>query len=268
MCYGDIVMKKEKSEKIQRNNLIAIAIVTIAVIVIAIIPVAISAFAPKVYSEITADGLLSYIVASFSTVGTVLLAYIAVKQNEKFKTENDAAQERLERISKQANELSAINQIINVEVARLDRIEEAFYDFSVACDPQELCAIFSAANSSTDYSREVPIKMSNAEKRADDSYFQLISRLRYDCNYSLDGVKKLSDFISEMYQYAKEYITNNNRVHASYFDNFEKFIPCRDDFIKIKETYLRDKNNILDMVLYGNMSLDEVKKVFKKQQLR
>ena len=66
-------------------------------------------------------------------VGTVSLSLLAVWQNKRFKEENDKAQERLERISQQTNELSIINKILEHEEHRIERMNVAlsrFDDFS------------------------------------------------------------------------------------------------------------------------------------------
>ena len=91
-----------------------------------------------------------------------------------------------------------------------------------------------------------------------------IAQKGVDWHFTTDDARTRLKHLYPIVKIQDLHSTNNNQVHAYYFDNFEKFIPCRDDFIKIKETYLRDKNNILDMVLYGNMSLDEVKVQFTR----
>ena len=72
---------------------------------------------------------------------------IAAEQNKRFKEENDISQQRLERIVSQANELAAINKIIEIESARLERLRIAFDEFSAACDPQTLVTIYIKTNS-------------------------------------------------------------------------------------------------------------------------
>lgn len=82
-------------------------VIIVAVIVIIAVPLFINYLAPKVSSEITADGLLSYIISAGTATGTILLAYIAVWQNKKFQKENTVIQERLEKLTREANEISS-----------------------------------------------------------------------------------------------------------------------------------------------------------------
>lgn len=82
-------------------------VIIVAVIVIIAVPLFINYLAPKASSEITADGLLSYIISAGTATGTILLAYIAVWQNKKFQKENTVIQERLEKLTREANEISS-----------------------------------------------------------------------------------------------------------------------------------------------------------------
>lgn len=79
--------------------------------------------------------------------GTVALAAVAVWQNRIIKEENDKSQERLERLTIQANELTVISKIIESESQNLLRLKISFDEFSYACDPQVLSTIY--ANSTT-----------------------------------------------------------------------------------------------------------------------
>lgn len=79
-----------------KKHLWYMGLLVLALIILA--PILISALAPRVSSEVSADGLLGYIIQAVSAAGTILLAYVAIRQNKKFKEENDKAQERLEKI--------------------------------------------------------------------------------------------------------------------------------------------------------------------------
>lgn len=50
-------------------------IILIALVVLILVPVLITILAPSVSSEISADGLLGYIIQAVSAIGTILLAY-------------------------------------------------------------------------------------------------------------------------------------------------------------------------------------------------
>ena len=75
-------------------------------------------------------------------VSTVALGLLAVWQNKRFKEENDVAQERLERLTAQANEISLVNKIIEVESDHLSRLRKALDEFTEACKPATLVNIY------------------------------------------------------------------------------------------------------------------------------
>ena len=81
----------------------------------------------KLQAQWGAGDILTY-------ASTVALGLLAVWQNQKFKEENDKAQERLEELTKQANELSIIGRMIDNKSKKLDNLRHAFSDFEAACN--------------------------------------------------------------------------------------------------------------------------------------
>lgn len=67
-------------------------------------------------------------------VSTVALGLLAVWQNKKFKEESDISQERMEKLTKQANELSAIGKIVEYETENILQLKSKVQDFLDACD--------------------------------------------------------------------------------------------------------------------------------------
>lgn len=67
----------------------------VSIILFIIIPLVVSFFAPAIRSEITADGILSYVISCISSVATILLALVALWQTE-----------RANRITNRANDIS------------------------------------------------------------------------------------------------------------------------------------------------------------------
>lgn len=106
--------------------------------VLILVPVLITILAPSVSSEISADGMLGYIIQSVSAAGTILLAYVAIRQNKRFKEENDLAQQRLEELTKRANELSIIGKVFDYERNKLAEIRQAGDALIHACDPETM----------------------------------------------------------------------------------------------------------------------------------
>ncbi|MCM1235514.1 MAG: hypothetical protein NC489_35895 [Ruminococcus flavefaciens] len=112
-------------------------------------PIIVHIFSPRIYSEITADGLLGYMIQAISAIGTISLAYVAIWQNEKMQSENDKAQDRMENLMVQANNINTVAQIIEYEQGNYSNLRNALDDFSDACNLQGLVNQFSDSLSST-----------------------------------------------------------------------------------------------------------------------
>lgn len=64
----------------------------------------------------------------------VSLGLLAMWQNQRFKEENDKSQERLEKLTIQANELNIIDKIIENETRKLQEAQICWDDFCDACE--------------------------------------------------------------------------------------------------------------------------------------
>lgn len=119
-----------------KKHLWHMGLLVLALIILA--PILISALAPRVSSEVSADGLLGYIIQAVSAAGTIFLAHVAIRQNERFKEENDLAQQRLEELTKRSNELSIIGKVFDYERNKLAEIRQAGDALIHACDPETM----------------------------------------------------------------------------------------------------------------------------------
>lgn len=197
-------------------------------------------------------------------VGTVSLGLLAVWQNQQFKKENDASQERLERLTVQANEITAINKIIEIEADNLSRLRKAFDDFSSACSPQVLVAVYSEGSSSENSSMAMSSFMVNAEKHIDDSFFELTRELRSDIGLRNNDNHPLKLALSHYFHAAK--IITDFFIKDSTKDYSKEFVvlsEARDEFISEREKYLINKENTLQQVIYGTLTLDEIKSLYR-----
>lgn len=87
------------------NWFVLISIITITIVVLAT-PWLIHIYAPRTTSEITADGILGYVVGALSFASTLILSALALWQTHTIQKENDKSQEKMEEITKQANAIS------------------------------------------------------------------------------------------------------------------------------------------------------------------
>lgn len=195
--------------------------------------------------------------------GTVSLGLLAVWQNNRFKEENDTSQQRLERLTVQANELTTINKIIEVESARLERLRKTFDDFTTACDPQTLTTVYADTIASPNSALAIVAKMVSAEKKIDDGFFALSRELRSDTNLQSNDNDPLKISLRNFYSAAKEYV---DRVKNSPTEDFSLFVTvlseARNEFISQRERYLVSRERKLHKVIYGNLSLEEIKSLY------
>ena len=169
-------------------------------------------FAIAVHVAFSVAAPTAWLVAKWSPgdiltyVGTVSLGLLAVWQNNRFKEENDVSQQRLERLTVQANELTAINKIIEVESARLERLRKAFDEFSTACDPQTLTAVYAETIASPNIALAITATMVAAERKIDDSFFTLSRELRSDAALRNNDNDSLKVSLRNFYSTSKEYV--------------------------------------------------------------
>lgn len=226
-------------------------------------------FAVVVHVAFSVAAPTAWLVAKWSPgdiltyVGTVSLGLLAVWQNNRFKEENDVSQQRLERLTVQANELTAINKIIEVESARLERLRKEFDEFSTACDPQTLTTVYADTIASPNIALAITATMVAAEKKIDDSFFALSRELRLDAILRKNDKDPLKVSLCNFYSAAKEYA---DKVKNSPTEDFSPLVTvlseARNEFISQRESYLASRERKLDKVIYGNLSLEEIKSLY------
>ena len=226
-------------------------------------------FAIAVHAAFSVPAPSAWLVAKWSPgdiltyIGTVSLGLLAVWQNNRFKKENDISQHRLEQLTVQANEQTAINKIIEVESIRLDRLRKTFDDFSTACDPQTLAAVYADSIDSPNIALAITATMVAADKKIDDSYFALSRELSLDTNFRNNGSDSLMISLCNFRSAARKY---TNSVKNSPTENFSPLITklseARNEFIAHRERYLVSKERKLNKVIYGNLSLNEIKSLY------
>lgn len=196
-------------------------------------------------------------------VSTEALGLLAVWQNKKFKEENDISQQRLEKLTRQANELAVVSKIIEIEADNLSRLRDAFSEFSAACDPQLLSAIFINSTISENPMQSVFTEMASAEKRIDDSFFALSRELKTDIGVLKNDKNPVKQSVCRYYGAAKDFIEKSKDLSVDSPSKEVKMLAtARDDYIEIREGYLSHRTKILNLVIYGNISLDEIRKLY------
>lgn len=261
-------MKKEDAHKrnsgrhvrkiiawLKMHSVFAWAVISIIFAVVLHIAFCIDAPVKWLVAKWTPGDMLTY-------AGTVSLGLLAFWQNKRFKEENDASQERLERLSFQANELTAINKIIEIEDARLGRLRTAFDDFYTACSPQTIAVAYVEAVKNLSVT-DVTTAMVDAEKSIDDSFFVLSRELRADSKLLSNDEHPLKISISNYYRAAKSCVEEAKNGSAKDLGALTSVLTdVRNEFISQRERYLISKEDKLNAAIYGSLSLREIKSLY------
>ena len=220
-----------------------------------------SDFLPWLEAKWSAGDILTY-------ASTVALGLLAVWQNRRFKVENDAAQLRLENLTRDANELTMRNRIIGIESDNLLRLKKAMDDFSNACDPLELAINYINKANSTTPEVSTLTGLALAEKRIDDSFFALCRELRIypDILLKTTSDDPLLEKLGGYYIASKEFIDEMGKSGTA--ENLKAkrslLTKIKLDFLRERETYLINHEIMLNQTIYGNVSLEEIKSMYYK----
>lgn len=229
-----------------------------------------------IITEWTAADMLSYIAEMSGAMGTIILGVVTLWQTKEIEKENTLSQERLERISKHANELNIINKIIEFEANRLETLNSAYYTFVSTCDANAIVAIIdnhtlnSTDASSKDFIAPCRPALTRLHRECDNGYKIIKEKLKLDTSFSdefliesLDRMKDIfrQDLINPM-------LKNNLNRQESYQlirAHAEPLQKANKTFVQAYETYLANCHQRLNRALFEDMSLMETKALFIKQ---
>lgn len=233
-------------------------------IVCFLIPVIVHIFSPNVNSEITADGLIGYVIQTISALGTVLLAYVAIWQNKKMQEENDNAQNRMEKIALEANNLNIIAKIIEHEQYNLANLKKALDEFSEACDPQKILEEI-GGNEIFDISMII----NKLTMKIDNSFFALAREFRIKPELLKEDGNSLNKMVVIYFNFTKEFLEQYRTLSLPKLQEFvERFQEIREDFCRERENYLVEQETKLNKLIYGNLSLEEIKNLYRFYEKR
>lgn len=194
---------------------------------------------------------------------TVSLGLLAIWQNQRFKEENDISQERMEKLTRRANELSAINKIIEHESEAISRLRIKIENFISACKSEAILEDLSdIANQPDDFKKiYVKTKMDNRIKTIRLCSIELLSELK-SCSDEA-RVRKLIDLISAYGNCAIE-ISKKVRIGLPVDEIYMQKIDKEKDFIINTSDFIADREIRLNKIIYGQFTLDQIKEMYRK----
>lgn len=190
-------------------------------------------------------------------VSGISLGLLAMWQNQRFKGENDKSQERLEKLTIQANELNIIDKIIENETRKLQEAQTYWDDFCDACEFATISGIFIESKGEED---TVLWKMRNHIALINRLYAQLQRIVQNDpndaarnCFTGISNAANRAENLCHFYEKWKEQdgITDTGYIDK-YYKEYKELLLARTMFLSIQEKRL-------NAILYKNMSLDEIR---------
>ena len=201
----------------------------------------------KLQAQWGAGDILTY-------TSTVALGLLAVWQNQKFKEENDRAQERLEKLTQQANELAIIGKIIDNRSAKLQRLQTCFFEFEIASSPGTIESAYTrAADMSergsllSECSRDLTIKVENL-------IIEISGNKGIPSQKICDAIIRLSDATEEIIDH---YFSGTSDSLGE--KELAEYIAAHQEFIKYRSIYISRTERVLNKISYEDVSLADIR---------
>lgn len=227
-------------------------LIIFSVLAVIIIHILFSCHAPNDWWEAKweAGDILTYL-------GTILLGWLAIWQNEELKKTNEISQARLERISEKANDINVISKIIEYELDKKRQLEEAFENFELNCNPQR-------------YSRALiddgDIKVEEQtiileEMELDEAYLKICDKLGIYPDEKRD--RQIDKEVEKLYYETKELIQCiKDKKFSEIESSIDKIKSARGRLGATKNSYLISKRAELDDLIRGDVELKNIKAIY------
>lgn len=215
----------------------------------------------KLQAQWGAGDILTY-------TSTVALGLLAVWQNQKFKEENDKAQERLEELNKQTNELSIIGRMIDNKSKKLDNLRHAFSDFGAACNVGTITAlcisstkIASAHAKLSEHAQKLPRLCNIIETEIAGNWgveFTDISSKIFKLNsLALKIVDQCNGIVSAK---GNKETYDDGKITAL----LKEYAEAYDEFSEARDSYIMETEFLLNTISYKNITLEEIREYIKE----
>lgn len=186
--------------------------------------------------------------------GTIVLAAVALWQNHIFKLENDRSQNRLEEISKQANEINTINKILEFEHTRIHNLYKYLDELEKACDNNNISISLQGCINEN-------IIITQTIEKCDFLFLAVTREMRMDKRG--DTIKdELFELCSDLYKAAVELLKayDNNKLNVDIC--VTKLNKIWKQYFITKEKYINSVQRDFSRLLYENLSLDEIRCIY------
>lgn len=210
--------------------------------------------------------VFAYYGAVLSFIGTTILSLLALWQNKRLSDENAIAQNKLKEISERANELNIISKIVEYESKRLYDLETLLTSYVRACDPQTLLNI-ALENNKLVSNVSLITELTKQVQEIDDLFFKAARQLNLDSASSIKAKSPIGVAFFMLYDKAKDYI-EYCRKNPNDVTNVKILTPltnARNEMLEQREKYLGKLEKKLHKLLYENLSLEEIRKMYQEK---
>lgn len=194
-------------------------------------------------------------------MSTVALGLLAVWQNKKYKEETDESQFRMEKLTKDANEISIVQKIVEHESNKLLRLRTKIQIFIDACNTQEAVDdVSDVAQQPPDFMKTyIKIKMDSRDKQIRLTTIELLSELQTYPNN--DSIRELLSLISD-YCDSSLAVAKCIRACEDATEAYKLKATKEKEFIQKSSDFIAEREVLLDKTIYGNLSLDEIRGLY------
>lgn len=214
-----------------------------------------------------ADDALLYVSGILTFIGTVILGYVSYIQTKK---SNSIAQVSLD-LAKKSNELGVITRIIEREIDNYNDLRRELDEISEICLPQSILKIpVNMIDEQGKISIEDTIKAIEQKNRIMDLFIRISRILRQDKKFKHNDNDPFKQVFTKVYLMSYDYIeyhTQNEFLqNKTPYDirKIDTYQALYEEFMKKREKYLLERENILDKLLYEEHTLQEVREICNK----
>lgn len=189
-------------------------------------------------------------------VGTISLGLLTVWQNKRFKEENDKSQERLERLSQQANELAIVSKILEYEAHRIEKVKASLEKFYELADAARLVAKVTGSVQSKTIGQEMV--------RWHQDIFQIASdidmQLENDQFTPHGKLKEKISLVSEKICNVCRLCMESSNPEGYILREYEDLTQMQEELYSLWQNYIALVDKTYSHLLFDNLTLDEIRK--------
>lgn len=203
-------------------------------------------------------------------VSTISLGLLAIWQNQRFKEENDKAQERLEKQNKeaqeriekltcQANELAIVSKIIETEASRIEQTNQAFDKLYSHCDVRKIGSLY-LNNGLNPLQCSAALNDWGSEMLT--SFNEVLFQLGRDTCIDIRIIFPQTFYLVDAATKFLDAIKNGNAENCT--SEMADLKQKQQDFLAARAAYFLETDAQYRRLVYGNMSLLDIRQAYCK----